>query len=889
MNQVPLSLILEFARAAQAGDPFAFRFVPQDYLLRGEGGVFANAVFPWDAGLLADLEAVRRPGRDPALVARVGEVLRHFLEPAGWAEYERRIEFAQREQHQIVLTVRSAAAELYALPWELLTLRSSGQHLGELTGLLLRYEWPELLPAPVVTPSSQQQRILLAWSAAGGAVPADEQLSAIQAACQQGGLAFDAMTNVVPQASCGRLVSALEAASKTKEPVAVLHLLCHGSAVGTTFGLSFDPEQPGGDRNVVDAGQLRQLLAPYASTLRLVVLCACDSGNVGALGNQLGSLAQTLHRAGIASVIASRYPLSVSGSIRLSEVLYQKLLGETQSLESALLAARRRIAEDPAQLDWASLQLYARAQYGEDTRPVLFRPFRGLLAFQAQHQRFYFGREEEIGEICRRLSALAASNKPRLLIVAGASGTGKSSLVLAGVVPRLLQEQAVPVRIARMRPGSTPLLALETALATANKGNGPLLLVIDQFEEVFTHVSNEETRQSFARKLWELATHRDSEPPTSLVMSLRVDFIGRCGELILTDSGLSLDRLAYDDAHRVFLSRLAVEQLRAVITEPAARVGLALEEGLASRILNELGTEPGALPILEHTLDILWQRRQGRFLTQQAYDEMGGVTGALKGHADALIDSLAEAEQRTAQRLLVRLVDRSAGQDAALGTRLRVPTRTLRPPTAKDAMLFDSVVARLVEARLLVSDDAGPEPLIEVAHEALIRTWPRLHRWVRESSTKLAALDEFNGWLRQWREHGVLLVGQQLAHAELFAKLCEDELAPDAQQLLRESRARQKTSRRFSLFLRGLLGLAILLTSGFLLLILTGGYAGVEAIVFFVYILLVLGVFFLPIAAIGYGSFLLWRWLRQTLSDRAAKQAASTRTQSTVPNPTERL
>ena len=117
--------------------------------------------------------------------------------------------------------------------------------------------------------------------------------------------------------SMGRLSSALTSATQAGRPIAILHLFGAWSAHGQHLGIVLDGEDADGSPVVVDAGRLRQLLAPHAATLRLVVLSACDSGNSGALGNQLGSMAQALHRAGIAAVVASRYPLSVSGSIRL--------------------------------------------------------------------------------------------------------------------------------------------------------------------------------------------------------------------------------------------------------------------------------------------------------------------------------------------------------------------------------------------------------------------------------------------------------------------------------------------------------------------------------------------------------------------------------------------
>lgn len=370
MAQAPLLLMLEFARAEQGGDPFAFRFDTQEYLVRSEGGAFKSARFSWDSQLLQNLELLRRPGRDSSLIQRIGQMLRRFLETTKWTQDEARILDAVKEGRRVMVSIRSAAAELYALPWELLTVESTGQHVGELPGVLLRYEWPETRSIPASGAHSGANRILVAWSAAAGAVPAGEHIAAIQKGNPRNSSPFDVTHDVLTHASCGRLSSALSMATLQGHPVAILHLLAHGSAGRGTFGIALNGDEPGDSAVVVDAGRLRQLLAPHASTLRMVVLAACDSGNSGALGNQLGSVAQALHRAGIAAVVASRYPLSVSGSIRLTESLYAELLTEGSSLESALLSARLRLAEDAAQLDWASLQLYARAADGASTRPI---------------------------------------------------------------------------------------------------------------------------------------------------------------------------------------------------------------------------------------------------------------------------------------------------------------------------------------------------------------------------------------------------------------------------------------------------------------------------------------------------------------------------------------
>jgi hypothetical protein len=792
-------LIFEFARAESASDPFAFRFVPQTYLLRTAGGGFETAELPWTPELLADLAALQKPGCDRLVVQRVGELLRRFMAPLGFAQHEARILAHSRAGQPIVLTFRFAAAELYALPWELLTDKASGQYLGGLPGVLIRYEWPETRTTPPMQqPPPEGGRILFAWSAAGGAVPAREQLAAIRAGCADGFVPFVDERDTVANASCQSLVAALERARSTSEPIAVLHLLCHGGATGSTFGLVLQGEDVS-EAVVVDAGTLRQLLAPFSDMVRLVVLSACDSGNVGPLGSQLGSVAQALHRAGFAQVLASRYPLAVTAANKLTQTLYHGLLGETQSLEQSLLAVRSRLLRDPQLLDWASLQLYARSEQGTDSRPLTFRPYRGLLAFQPQHSRFFFGRDREVSEIKTALAQLKQAQKPRFLIVAGASGSGKSSVVLAGALPQLLaaEEGLSPLVI---RPGSEPQQALQQVLpeseseTPSQKPPRPILLVVDQLEEIFTHVSDPALRTAFVQRLWQLA----QRPHIQIIATLRVDFIGECGDLVLDPAGLRLDRVAYDPAHRVFVAQLEPAQLREIIEGPAQRVGMVLEPGLTGRLLEAVGNEPGALPLLQHTLDQLWLRREGRTLSQAGYDALGQLTGALARHADALILRLSDQEQQSARSLLVRLVH--LGDGVVRSTRQRVPVDRLRPKDPPSAARFAMVLREATNARLLVCAGEEPHETVEVAHEALIRSWPRLTEWLQKDRAMLADLEKLEALLAQWRQHHALLSGEQLHLAEQIARDYPEHFPEEARQLLRQS---QREAAKIRLLKRG--------------------------------------------------------------------------------------
>lgn len=803
----PVFLQLEFARAEQVDDPFAFRYTPQTYHLRQPGGRFESATLDWSAELQADLQAVRQPGRDPTLLQRLGERLRSFLSSTSWSQSEAQISAAVRAGRGVVIAVRSAAAELYTLPWELLVLRETGQHLGELPGVLLRYEWPGTQPLPesAIPDGARREngRILFAWSAASGAVPASEHAAAIRGRLSPQSPLYLRGRDILPSASFARIAAQLASARQAGEPFAVLHLLCHGGQNGQQSGLILDGESAGDGPAWINPGRLRQLLAPFAGSLSLVVLCACESGNTGPLGNQLGSIAQVLHRVGIPQVIASRFPLSVTGSTRFTRAFYSQLLDELCSSDAAFLAARNDVALDAQQIDWASLQLYQSSSLGDDNRPITLRPYRGLLAFGPEHQRFFFGRDREIREIESDARALLQQGRPRLLAVDGASGSGKSSVVFAGALAPLLallsQHYGAAARLLRMRPGSSPLATLDQLAwpppveDAASTDPPPVLLVVDQWEELFTQTADPTERQTFARRIWQLVTSQASA--VLVVLTLRSDFVGHCGELILDAAGLRLDRVVYDAGHRVSIARMGSAQLREVIEKPAQRVGLRLQAGLVERILQEIDSEAGALPLVADTLDLLWLRRQGAELTQAAYDQIGGVTGALRGRADKCLAELSPDEQKQARRLLVRLG--RGGSDLSSGVRLRVSLAAYRPRSVDQVAAFDRMLGALVAARLLLVDRSGPgsgqgeapQDTVEIAHEALLRKWPLLAQWLTEDAKLLAELEAVEGWVQQFQRYGTLLRGAQLERAQGILARDPGALGAAAETLLHDSQA----------------------------------------------------------------------------------------------------
>lgn len=773
-----LTIRLELTRAEDAGDPHAFRTGPQDYILRWEGGAFEQARLVWDDALMQDLAALRQPDCDPELVRRVGTRLQRFLEPTRFGGLADAVDDAARAGRSIRLDLVSAAAELYALPWELLTLRD-GRHLGEVPQLSIQYHWPGgAAVAPAHEPRPEGGRVLVAYSAAFGNVGESHTIAAIEAAAAAGFVPFARDRDVLPDASLAGLVAWLERRAAEPDPPALLHLLAHGAADDAgAYGLGLHDGRGGRER--VDAAALRRALAPFAPHLRLVVLMACDSGNPGPFGARLGGAVQELHRAGFEAVVGSRYPLAGAAALAFTRAFYDALLVQTCSVEQAFLRARVGLARGKGQV-WASLTHYGHGGPGHECRPVVFRPHRGLLAFEREHARFFFGRDDERREAIADLEALVEAGKSRFLVVAGASGTGKSSVVLAGIVPAL---EAKGWTSAVLRPGRAPARALGEALARLPK-EARGLLVVDQFEEIFTHAVAGQDPSAFARRLWELSRGEDRH--VQVILTLRVDYIGRCGEVLLDDAGLRLDRVAYDEAFRVFVAQMSPDKLAATIEGPVGRVGLSLEPGLARRLLDEIGGDPVGLPLLQYALDELWKRRKDDTLTHAALAEIGGVVGALTRHADAVVDGLAPAEQAQARRLFVRLV--AYGAEPSSGTRRRELEAELRP--ARDPAAFDDAVEALVDARLVVRRlEADGKATLEVAHEALIRNWPRLWRWYEQDRDNLARHRELAEIVAQAAQHKELLSGNLLAATEALIAALGDDADPAARELARTSRA----------------------------------------------------------------------------------------------------
>jgi DNA-binding SARP family transcriptional activator/WD40 repeat protein len=455
------------------------------------------------------------------------------------------------------------------------------------------------------------------------------------------------------------------------------------------------------------------------------------------------------------------------------------------------------------------------AELGDDEPPdPAVCPFLGLATFDAAHADYFFGRERLVAELLARLVGSP------LLAVVGPSGSGKSSVVRAGLLPAL-SEGALPGsgrwRQVVVRPGEQPLHELEAALRRTVPGavtrdgelagllaaippGERLVLTVDQFEEVFIACQDDAQRAKFLDLLAELADDRDGRVP--VVLAMRADFYGRCA---------SHERLAdMVGANQVLVKPMRRDELRRAIELPARRVGLRVEPALADALLADTLGEPGGLPLLSTALLELWQERDGRVLRRSAYDRTGGVRGAVARLAESTYSRLDEPKREAARRILLRLSD--ATEQAAF-VRRRVPREELDLDRDEDAA---AALATLTERRL-VSVDQGA---VEVAHEALLREWPRLRRWLDEDAEGRRLHQHLIQAARDWdaggRDPGELYRGARLASTLDWAGHHERELNQVEREFVADSRAyaelEAERQRRTNRRLRGLLaGLGVLL------------------------------------------------------------------------------
>jgi WD40 repeat protein/DNA-binding SARP family transcriptional activator len=428
-------------------------------------------------------------------------------------------------------------------------------------------------------------------------------------------------------------------------------------------------------------------------------------------------------------------------------------------------------------------------------------PYKGLAPFGPDDADYFFGRERLVAELVARLVGTS------LLAVVGPSGSGKSSAVRAGLLPALaggVLPGSDAWAQALIRPGAHPLAQLAGAARELARGRRGVLAV-DQFEELFTACEDEDERAAFIAAL--LRVSRDG----IVVIAIRADFYGRCAAYP------ELSRLV--GANHVLVGPMSRDELRRAIERPAERTGLTVEPELVESLLADVEGRPGALPLLSTALLELWRRRDGRRLVLAAYARSGGVQGAVARLAEDAYLGLDQPQRDVARRVLLRLTDE--------GERGGVVRRRVALGDLGDA---SGVVSELADRRLLTVDDGA----VEVAHEALLREWPRLRAWLDEDVEGRQLHRRLGQAARAWdadgRDPGGLYRGGRLAAALEWAAAHDADLTPVERAFLEAGRRTSgRAQRRLRMVLAAVASLLVIAVGAGLVALDQRGRARAEA------------------------------------------------------------
>ena len=532
-------------------------------------------------------------------------------------------------------------------------------------------------------------------------------------------------------------------------------------AASPTLLVLDDLDRANGDDGL--AGELREL----AHTLRAASILALATVEHAPAGADIERIVLApLPRSAVRAIAAARAPAHrrddlpidwlAEASAGLPGPLHDVVAGWARREASRHVGAvAQRAASGRAELRATEAELaggvielqeaveHAHAQ-DEASAPIVC-PYKGLSSFDTADAQYFFGRERLVAELVARLVGAP------LLGIVGPSGSGKSSVMRAGLLPAL-GSGVVPgsdtwAQVV-FRPGEHPLRELREA-TSGIRDDRRVLVAVDQFEETFTRCEDEAERAAFVAELVRLAQRRRER--RFVVLAIRADHYGRCAGYAELAGLLA--------PNHVLVPPMSADELRLAIERPAHRCGLLVAADLTDALVDGVADEPGALPLLSSALLELWQLRDGRRLTYLSYERAGGVKGAVARLAERAFDRLDPSRQEIARSVLVRLAQ--VGESGTVERR-RVPLEGLEIEGTDAAA---QIVDLLADSRLLT---IGPG-WVEIAHEALLREWPRLSAWIGEDLAGLriqrGLTNAAQDWVTLGRDDGALYRGLRLVEA----------------------------------------------------------------------------------------------------------------------------
>jgi len=417
-------------------------------------------------------------------------------------------------------------------------------------------------------------------------------------------------------------------------------------------------------------------------------------------------------------------------------------------------------------------------------RFIITSPYKGLKKFELEDKDHFFGRDQFLTGLVNELE------QTNLVLLLGASGSGKSSVIRSGLIPWLAEKQGSHLINLVFTPDQDPFESLyasllgkykqsEAQIARISKEDTLTRLVrslkqaddywfilIDQFEELFTTTESSK-RDVFIKSLVQLVNTLDKAGDRSvkLVATMRADFLDRLSPYP--------NLIKVTDHHRPMIAEMQLDELRLAIEQPAAHHGVVFETGLVKQIIDDVQGQAGYLPLLQYTLNLLWETEvqsqsiEDRTLNISNYRKLGGVRGALQQHVEQIYKSLSESEKLVAQRIFLKLV--GIGEDEGVGTDWK-PVRRRATRSEFSDPLEQTVLTQLVNQNLLVSNRVSDsqESTVEIAHEALLTSWTTLNIWINENRQAIALRNRLNDDVEQWKKtksHEDLWSGSRLEQA----------------------------------------------------------------------------------------------------------------------------
>ena len=680
---------------------------PQWFAVRCGGGPVHPVRLRWDDGWRSDLAQLQRQQDAAAVLGRLGIRLMRLLSATGWPREAARIREARERGEAIRLSLITDTPAMLKLPWEALPVGDGGVPLAQILDEPIAYALPGAGVRPArLADHPDGGRLLLVVCGAD-----DELLAGLRPTVS--GPSKRPAQELLDGPRLPSLAEALAQGARRDRPVTMLHLVTRLEQRSDGLAVRFGG--PGAAAEWVKVRELSEVLARHADSLRSVVLTL-----TGEPGTDPSELARALHRAGVAAVVSSRSPLSVDAVVPFVTHLHEALTSKALSLQRAVGDAAGRLQAAGHLVEAAALQLFCSSSVNAPVRPFTFAPYQGLAPYgPADHGRF-FGRTTETRKLVDLVTALTKQGRPRFVVVAGAPHTGRTSLVEAGLYPAL-RDRDPDLLLRRIDPTTSPVAQLDAALAAPRAEGASVLLVVDPLDHLLASADSIATARILVNRIWRLAASGTSR--VTVVVVLRVDQLATCGRIVVDDLGASLENLAYDDRHRLFLTEPGPRALREIIDRPAQMLDLSLDSDFAAQVMRAAARRPGSLREVSLVLDQAWTRRTDGVIRGLDQPENTLLSDAFKRLTERLLAALPDDTDRHFTGTLLRSLI-----DPATRSAMPVDIPTIRPTGAEARSRFDRVVRELVEHAVVVEQKSHDRQWLWLRLPEVLDHWPAAER-----------------------------------------------------------------------------------------------------------------------------------------------------------------